>query len=832
MEALELSSAERGVFLDEHCAGDPELRKRVELLIGHDESNDSFLEKPAATPPPTLVESDPPTSIGRYRIEGVLGVGGYGRVYAAVQDTPKRRVAIKTLRTSALSAAAHARFATEIELLGRLDHPGICRIFDAGTAEAVFADGHTETTLFYAMELIAGLPVTQYAQSHDIDLEGRVTLIAHIAEAVQHAHQRGIIHRDLKPANILVQPPAQGTRASQSTDQQLLCGRPSILDFGIARLVERGEHESGMETLPGTVLGTMAYMSPEQFVGSEAVDVRSDVWALGVIAWELVIDALPFDVERSSLAAAARIVTSEEPKPLRWCGRRVDRDLETILRHALSKEPKRRYQSAAEFAADLRRFLANEAITARPATVTYQLKMFARRHRGLVAGMVFGIVALITGTIVSIVLWLDARRARDAAILARDSAQEISRFLREDLLEQANPDQAQGKELTVRELVDRAAARIEGRFGDKPLVEAELRITISRTYSGLGDVKKAELHARKALELAQLDRDVHVHLAALGALGEALHNAKGGSEALDIRRRALAIAREHLDAQNESISRAALALGDQLSMEGKLKEAEKLLREVIEDASKHLGPTHDNVMSARNNLGLVLDNSGRHDEAIQELSIVVEHRRGRAPNHPDTLTSVANLSLSYWYAGKHKKAREICEDVLARRRRILGDEHRQTLLSYNNLSLIQISQNDAKAAAKTATAALEISRRVLGEEHRDTLRLRSNLSSYLSKLGRTGEAVDHARKGMNGSRNAFAKDHWLRGWYQKALAGALHADGQHKEALVEAEAAYGQLRAALDAAHPQTAATVKLGIQIAAALDDPEAVTRWRARAK
>ena len=586
-----------------------------------------------------------------------------------------------------------------------------------------------------------------------------------------------------------------------------------------------------METLPGTVLGTMAYMSPEQFVGSEAVDVRSDVWALGVIAWQLVTDALPFDVERRSLAEAARIVTNEEPKALRWRGRRVDRDLETILRHALHKEPERRYQSAAEFAADLRRFVANEAITARPPTLGYQLKMFARRHRGLVAGVAFGIVALVAGTIVSIVLLIDARAARNAALLARDSALEISRFLREDLLEQANPDQAQGKELTVRELVDRAAARIEGRFADKPLVEAELRVTISRTYSGLGDVKKAEMHARKALKLATLDRDVRVHLAALGALGEALHNSTGGSEALDVRRKALAIARKHLKAKDPDISRAALALGDQLSMEGKLEDAEKLLRNVIEDASKHLGATHDNVMSARNNLGLVLDNSGRHDEAIEELTIVVEHRQGIAPNHPDTLTSAANLSLSYWYAGKHAKARKLCEDVLARRKRVLGDEHRQTLLSYNNLALVQISQKDARAAAKTASAALEISRRVLGEEHRDTLRLHSNLSSFLTQLGKTREAVDHARKGMDGARKAFPKDHWLLGWHQKMLAAALEKDGQHDKALKEAEAAYTQLLATLDAKHPQTAATAKLGLRISQALNDQEALARWRARA-
>jgi WD40 repeat protein/predicted Ser/Thr protein kinase len=401
-EAAELSPGERRAFLDAACLADPDLRAEVEGLLAVDADlraggpEETFLKTPLLRPPgpPTNPATAAlPPRIGRYRVLRLLGEGGMGAVYEAEQDNPRRNVALKVIRAGLASQALLQRFAREAEILGRLHDPGIAQVYEAGVAEG---GQH-----YFAMELIAGVPLDRYAREQALDARGRLQLVARVCDAVQHAHERGIIHRDLKPANILVES----------------SGRPKVLDFGVARAADLGLTAGGGRTEAGQLIGTLNYMSPEQASGDPAgIDRRGDVYVLGVLLYELLGHRLPYSLDGLPLPEAVRLIREKEPSRLGSLDGRLRGDVETIVAKALEKDPARRYASACELAADIRRHLSHEPIRARPPSALYQLRKFARRHRALVA-VVLGIaVALVAGTVVS---FLYAVRADHNARLAR-----------------------------------------------------------------------------------------------------------------------------------------------------------------------------------------------------------------------------------------------------------------------------------------------------------------------------------------------------------------------------------------------------------------------------
>ncbi len=306
-----------------------------------------------------------PASIGRYRIIRLLGEGGMGAVYEAEQDQPRRLVALKVIRAAWASPEMLRRFEQESQTLGRLHHPGIAQIYEAGSADAGFG-----VQPFFAMELIHGKPLVEYADEHKLNTRQRLELMIQVCEAVHHAHQRGIIHRDLKPGNILV-------------DET---GQPKILDFGLARATD-SDAQATRQTDIGQLLGTLAYMSPEQVLADPlALDIRSDVYALGVILYELLAGKMPYTLSRQ-LHEAVRTIQQTDPAPLSSVSKMYRGDIETIVAMALEKDKNRRYASAAALAGDIRRYLDDQPITAKPASASYQLHKFARRHKALVAGV-------------------------------------------------------------------------------------------------------------------------------------------------------------------------------------------------------------------------------------------------------------------------------------------------------------------------------------------------------------------------------------------------------------------------------------------------------------
>jgi len=310
-------------------------------------------------------EAPIPSCVGRYRILRLLGEGGMGAVYEAEQDVPQRTVALKVIRAGYADPEMLHRFDTETQALGRLQHPGIAQIYDAGAVETPFGKQP-----YIAMELVRGQMLLDYCDGQKLNTRERLELMAKICEAVQHAHQRGLIHRDLKPANILV-----------GED-----GQPKILDFGVARLTD-SDAQATRQTNMGEIIGTLAYMSPEQVSGEAAdIDTRSDVYALGVILYEALSGKAPYAIGRQ-IHEAVRAIRQDEPTALRSVNRTYRGDIETIVARALEKDKTRRYGSAAELAADIRRYLHDEPIVARPPSTTYQLQKFARRHKAVVSGI-------------------------------------------------------------------------------------------------------------------------------------------------------------------------------------------------------------------------------------------------------------------------------------------------------------------------------------------------------------------------------------------------------------------------------------------------------------
>lgn len=398
--AIDLDSSARRQLLDERCA-DLDLRREVEALLaaspapGESPGRAGYvataagLQAVAAEGPPGVIDRErtwrtapTPVLAGNYRVLRVLGEGGMGIVYQAEQAFPRRTVALKAIRPGLASRGILRRFQNEAQILARLHHPGIAQIYEAGAADEASPD-----EAFFAMEFVDGRPLTEFATAHALDVRARARLMLRVCEAVQHAHQRGVIHRDLKPSNILVE-----IRDGEP--------QPKVLDFGVARTIDAEARATSIHTGIGNIVGTLPYMSPEQVAGSgDAIDVRSDVYALGVVLFQLLAGRLPHDLSTASLPEAARIIRDQPAPRLGDLDRSFRGDIETIAAKALDKEPARRYQSAGELGEDLRRFLAGEPIAARRDSLIYLARKQARRFR-VAAAVAAAFIVLLAGFLI------------------------------------------------------------------------------------------------------------------------------------------------------------------------------------------------------------------------------------------------------------------------------------------------------------------------------------------------------------------------------------------------------------------------------------------------
>ena len=641
-----------------------------------------------------------------------------GVVYEAEQEHPRRIVALKVMKPGLAGSELLRRFEHESRALGRLQHPGIAQIYEAGTADAGFGPQP-----YFAMEFIRGESLREYAQALHLNLRSRLELMIKVCDAVHHAHQRGVIHRDLKPGNILVE-----TNVDTS-------GQPKILDFGVARSMDTDAHATRQTDL-GQLVGTLAYMSPEQVLGDPLeLDTRSDVYALGVILYELLAERLPYEISRK-LPEAVQTIREEDPAPLSSISRTYRGDVETIVAKALEKEKARRYSSAADLAADIRRYLEDEPIVARPASTAYQLSKFARRHKSLVAGVAAVFVVLAGGVLMS--AWEAARANTEAA-----TAKAIDDFLQNDLLAQASPNRRPDPDLKVRAVLDRAAARIAGRFDRQPLVEASLRQTIGGAYLDLGLSVEAQREIERAILLRRrvLGEQNPDTLASLSSLAQALHaqGKNGQSEALDTR--ILEIRRR---TQGENNPATLSTMNDLIGVyrdETKYAQAAALMAKALEIQQRTLGEEHPETLRTLLNLAAVTRNQGKYPEAEKLFEKILHiQRRTLGEEHPETLATLDLLALQYREEGKFAQSEKLFTQSLELHRRVLGREHPDTLQTMNMVAVLSRVNGKYAQAEALLSQALEIGRRTLGEEHPITIQSMAELPGVYWVEGKYAEA--------------------------------------------------------------------------------------------
>ena len=713
-----------------------------------DTQDQSVADDARATRQVSATKSSHPDRIGLYRVLAPIGEGAMGIVYEAEQERPRRRVALKIIRPGVVTPEMLRRFEHEYEFLGRLQHPGIAQIYQAGVADTGFGPQP-----YFAMELVRGRRLDEYVRLEELGLDDRLALVANIADAVQHAHHRGVIHRDLKPANILV------------TES----GSPKVLDFGLARAAQ-SELQSTIQTMAGEVVGTMSYMSPEQVVGDLAeLDTRSDVYALGVILYELLSGRLPFDVSRKSLPEAVRLIRDEEPVRLSSITRALPADVETIVAKALEKDKLRRYGSAADFADDIRRFLRNEPIVARRPSASYQIRKFAHRHKGLVGGVVAVVIALVAGIVMSTWQAVRASKAeRFAQARANDAqaekakAEAVTKFLTE-MLASADPARAQGREVTVRAAVDEAAQRIDaGAMAGQPEVEVSVRNAIGTTYEGLGLFEPAERQLRTAIDLGSRSGRNPVLLADTTArLVNVLYKAGKYAEATPVAREAVRLRTEALGPRHRDTATSLDDLGAVLLETADAAAAEALMREALAIRREVLGPSDPQLAVSLNNLGFVLQGQRemQQAEAMFRESLAID--RARLGNeHPEVAIKLVNLSRLMMDQEEPEPAEAFAREAVEIRRKVLGNEHPALVNALDQLGITLEVSNPVEAEQHTRDA-LGIARRAFGDGHRETARLENNLGWLLFRRGAYLEAASLYRAALATFRKTVGGEHSL-----------------------------------------------------------------------
>jgi serine/threonine protein kinase/tetratricopeptide (TPR) repeat protein len=655
-------------------------------------------------------------SVGPYRVLQRLGEGGMGEVWLAEQSRPLRRqVAVKVIKPGLDTAQVVARFEAERQALALMDHPAIAKVFDAGSTG--------QGRLYFAMEYVRGESLILYCDRHQLTIADRLDLFLQLCEGVQHAHQKGIIHRDLKPSNILV---------TMQDDRPV----PKIIDFGIAKATSQPLTERTIYTSLGGFIGTLEYMSPEQAeMGGVDIDTRTDVYALGVILYELLTGVLPVDRQRlvsSGLEEARHTIREvDPPRPSFRVTERRDTtqtaaksrgtdsgrlasllrgDLDWITLKALEKDRRRRYATASELAADIRRHVAHEPVLASPPSARYRLTKFVRRNR-LAVGAAGGLMLLLA--VFATTMALQARRValeRDRANREAATAKQVSDFLI-GLFKVSDPSEARGNTLTAREILESGVANIETGLAGQPEVQARMMGTMGSIYTNLGLYEPAE---RLLTQAVATNRRIF------------------GDESATT-----------LAAVND--------LANVYWFQEQYARAEPLYLEVIERRRRLLGDQHPDTLRASNDLASLYVLQKRFNEAERLARATLEtHQRALGPEHPDTRFSLNILQNIYFSQERYTDAEPISTRALAMSRKALGEEHPDTLVDKHNMATLYDKLGRYAEAERLYLSTIESMRRVLGPRHRTTVNSIMRLAAMYQTQQRFIEAESQLTTTLGG----------------------------------------------------------------------------------
>ncbi len=763
-QSFDVEPRERSAFLDRACGDNVELRKQVEGLLESDKQTTPFLDPPSRGAAfeilaDVLDDAPMPAEVGRYRLIRMVGSGGMGAVYAAVRSDGEfdREVAVKVIRPGMATDDILRRFRQERQTLANLDHPNIAKLLDGGAA--------ANRSPYLVMEYIDGKPIHRYCDEHHIPIDQRLMMFRDACSAVQHAHRHLIVHRDLKPGNILV-------------TEEGVC---KLVDFGIATILsgEPGQRHDTVTEASRRIM-TPQYASPEQIQG-QRITTCSDVYSLGVILYELLTGHKPYRIDgrdrdamerticdidpdmpssavrqtyeiengeggRTSITpASVSLIRNTQPERLH---RLLKGDLDTIVLTAMHKNPDRRYTSVEQFSDDIGRYLQGLPIGARRDTVSYRIGKFVRRHKVGVAAavlLVLSITAGAIGTSVGLVRTAAALARAEAqtekATVERRKAERVIVFL-QHMLSAADPLQER-REVTVRELIDHTARRIDTELANEPEIRAAVHHTLGITYASLGSFRVAEEQLRSAVRIREQvfgPKDQHT-ASSYNALGGILHERGDNDEAKEYLLRAKGILTElGLEGQVASVG-VDSNLGKLYHDLGELQKAEDIFVQLLEVCVAGFGESHPNTLNAMNDLAAVYSDLGRLADSERSYRDLIERsEKELGPDSPWTLSYKNNLGVLLVRLGRFDEAEPICRDTLDVSRRVLGETHPQTMIAMSNLASTLDNLGVTEEAESLYLSVLSGRLALLGEGHPETITVQANLGLLYRGQGRFGEA--------------------------------------------------------------------------------------------
>ncbi len=715
-ESLEQPTERRRDWLEEACGGDDALRREtLSLLDAHQQAETGFLSVP-----PEALFQDPLVGqrLGDYRTTAFLGAGGMGTVYRAVRDDGefRKEVAVKVVPQALRHPAARERFRTEREILARLDHPGIARLLDGGTTG--------EGLPYLVMELVLGVPITQFVIERRLSLPEIVALFGAVCDAVHYAHRNLVVHRDIKPSNLLV-----------TAD-----GRPRLLDFGIARLVE-ADTGAALPTATALHAVTPEYASPEQMRG-ETITTSSDVYSLGVLLYELLAGRPPYEIDRSRPAEMVRVVCEQTPPPPSHAVHALRGDLDSVVLKALAKVPERRYVSADALAADLRAHVRGFPVSARPDSWTYRMGAFVRRNAKATLAAVLALLGVLGFAATLAVQSARLARERDRAERQAQRAAAVTRFLSRTLAA-AHPQTGLGREATVLEALESARAELANGSLDSPDIAAGVRATMAESYAALGRLADAEALAREALSIQEreLGEDSLEVAETLRILGDVMRERGNLDEASRLLQRSLGLREAQLGTDHVDVGRVLHELAAVHWTRGDAAAALSCGRRAVQILEARLGEANQEVAVGLGNLATYLEAAGQAAEAKdvyrRTLRLWRTLRREKSPGYAG---AASNLGMMLRDEGALDEAEPLLREAVAIDREVLGERHANVGASLTAVAGLVHTRGRHTEARELYAEATSILEEVYGPAHWTVGRARERWGRCLLEDGRLAEA--------------------------------------------------------------------------------------------